>query len=69
MRLKSKGINVLGVTDHGLFRSIYFFDPVNDIRLEYAWNVTELDEEDSRLAWAALDTWVKGSVPANKSIR
>ncbi len=66
--LESKGISVLGITDHGLFRSIYFFDPVNDIRLEYACNVTELDEEDSRLAWAALDTWVKGNVPANKSI-
>jgi len=66
--LESKGISVLGITDHGLFRSVYFFDPVNDIRLEYAWNVTELDDEDSRLAWAALDTWVKGRVPANKSI-
>jgi glyoxylase I family protein len=32
-RLQAHGIQVLGVTDHRIFKSIYFFDP-NGIRLE-----------------------------------
>ena len=32
-RLQAHGIEVLGVTDHHVFKSIYFFDP-NGIRLE-----------------------------------
>ena len=32
-RLEANGIEVLGVTDHHIFKSIYFFDP-NGIRLE-----------------------------------
>jgi glyoxylase I family protein len=32
-RLETHGIEVLGVTDHRVFKSIYFFDP-NGIRLE-----------------------------------
>jgi glyoxylase I family protein len=32
-RLEAHGIAVLGVTDHRVFQSIYFFDP-NGIRLE-----------------------------------
>jgi glyoxylase I family protein len=32
-RLQAHGIEVLGVTDHHIFNSIYFFDP-NGIRLE-----------------------------------
>lgn len=32
-RLQSHGVEVLGVTDHRVFKSIYFFDP-NGIRLE-----------------------------------
>ncbi|MDD0817230.1 VOC family protein [Curvibacter sp. HBC28] len=32
-RLQAHGVEVLGVTDHHIFKSIYFFDP-NGIRLE-----------------------------------
>ena len=32
-RLEAHGVEVLGVTDHHIFKSIYFFDP-NGIRLE-----------------------------------
>ena len=32
-RLQAHGIEVLGITDHRVFQSIYFFDP-NGIRLE-----------------------------------
>lgn len=35
--LEANGIDVLGVTDHGLFHSIYFFDP-NGHRLELTYN-------------------------------
>ena len=33
LRLQAEGIEVLGVTDHHIFKSIYFFDP-NGVRLE-----------------------------------
>lgn len=36
-RLLERGIDVVGPTDHGLFRSIYFFDP-NGHRLELTCN-------------------------------
>ena len=32
-RLQAEGVEVLGVTDHHIFKSIYFFDP-NGVRLE-----------------------------------
>lgn len=35
--LKSKGVDVLGPVNHGVFKSIYFFDP-NGHRLELAAN-------------------------------
>jgi len=37
-RIEARGIEVVGPTDHGLFKSIYFFDP-NGHRLELAANV------------------------------
>jgi catechol-2,3-dioxygenase len=37
-RIEVRGIEVVGPTDHGLFKSIYFFDP-NGHRLELAANV------------------------------
>lgn len=35
--LENNGIDVLGITDHGLFHSIYFFDP-NGHRIELAYD-------------------------------
>ncbi len=37
-RIEERGVEVLGPTDHGLFKSIYFFDP-NGHRVELAANV------------------------------
>jgi catechol 2,3-dioxygenase-like lactoylglutathione lyase family enzyme len=34
VELESEGIEVIGPTDHGIIYSIYFRDPINDIRLE-----------------------------------
>lgn len=57
-RLLARGIEVVGPTDHGLFHSIYFFDP-NGHRLELTVNTGS--EEDLRrareLAPAMLEEW------------
>lgn len=48
-RLQDAGVEVLGITDHGFVRSIYFFDP-NGIRLEFS-----VDMEDENVSQAAID--------------
>ncbi len=57
-RVQSHGIDVLGPTDHGLFKSIYFFDP-NGHRLELAVNTgTAADQARARaVAPAMLEEW------------
>ena len=57
-RLEAKGIAVVGVTDHTIFKSIYFFDP-NGHRVELAAD-TATDEQMSRLdavKWDMLAEW------------
>ncbi len=56
--LEAQGVKVLGPTYHGLFRSIYFFDP-NGHRLELACNIGSVDQimEAESLAPAMLDEW------------
>jgi len=59
-RLEQAGIEVVGVTDHGFVRSIYFFDP-NGIRLELTTRTAPaatLDEYKAS-AHAALADWVR----------
>lgn len=57
-RLEASGIDVLGVTDHTIFKSIYFFDP-NGHRVELAADTAtpeqmrQLDE----VKWAMLEEW------------
>ena len=57
-RLEAAGIEVLGVTDHTIFKSIYFFDP-NGHRVELAADTAtpeqmrQLDE----VKWAMLEEW------------
>ena len=43
LRLQDAGLDVLGPVDHGIFRSIYFFDP-NGHRLELAANTATADD-------------------------
>lgn len=52
-RLESAGIDVLGPVNHGIFDSIYFFDP-NGHRLELACNKGS-DDDLARLAAVAED--------------
>ena len=56
--IQGQGIDVLGPTFHGIFKSIYFFDP-NGHRLELACNIgtTEQYAELERVAPLMLDEW------------
>ena len=57
-RLEAAGVPVLGVTDHHIIESIYFFDP-NGIRVELTTPTVPQSEMDAhaRTARAALDAW------------
>ena len=56
--LEANGVQVLGVTDHGAFHSIYFFDP-NGHRLELACDIAtdEQMQELRRVAPDMLEEW------------
>jgi catechol 2,3-dioxygenase-like lactoylglutathione lyase family enzyme len=56
--IEAQGIDVVGPTFHGIFRSIYFFDP-NGHRLELACNIgsTEQLAELKRVAPLMLAEW------------
>lgn len=56
--IESCGVDVLGPTDHGLFKSIYFFDP-NGHRLELAVNTGSDAQRRAaqQVAPAMLEEW------------
>ena len=57
-RLEAEGVAVLGVTDHHIFKSIYFFDP-NGVRMELTAQVADEFQmlQESKTAHARLDEW------------
>lgn len=57
-RIEAAGLEVLGPVNHGIFRSIYFFDP-NGHRLELAANTCTAQEmsELHRVAPDMLEEW------------
>jgi catechol 2,3-dioxygenase-like lactoylglutathione lyase family enzyme len=57
-RLEGHGIEVLGVTDHHIFHSIYFFDP-NGVRLELTAQLADEFQmlQESKTAHARLADW------------
>ena len=59
-RLLSHGVEVIGVTDHHVFKSIYFFDP-NGVRLELSAQVADEFQmlQESRTAHARLHEWTE----------
>jgi catechol 2,3-dioxygenase-like lactoylglutathione lyase family enzyme len=59
-RLEAAGIEVLGPTDHTIFKSIYFFDP-NGHRLELAANTgtPEMMNKLDEVKWDMLEEWAK----------
>jgi catechol-2,3-dioxygenase len=59
--LEAQGVDVLGVTDHGAFHSIYFFDP-NGHRVELACPDPDEAAIHARLdavKWDMLEEWSK----------
>jgi len=57
--LERNGVKVLGVTDHGAFHSIYFFDPSGH-RIELAYPDPEEEATLKRLEavkWLMLEEW------------
>ena len=59
-RLLDAGVDVIGPTNHTIFKSIYFFDP-NGIRLELSAQVAppEQMQRESLQVRAQLDAWTQ----------
>jgi catechol 2,3-dioxygenase-like lactoylglutathione lyase family enzyme len=59
-RLERHGVEVLGVTDHKIIESIYFFDP-NGLRVELTTRTASAEEmaEGERQAPARLAEWTR----------
>jgi len=57
-RLQAAGIEVIGPTDHTIFKSIYFFDP-NGHRLELACDTASADMSArlDAVKWDMLEEW------------
>lgn len=57
-RLEAAGVPVIGITDHTIFKSIYFFDP-NGHRLELAANTgtPEMMQKLDDVKWDMLEEW------------
>ena len=57
-RLQEAGIDVIGVTNHTIFKSIYFFDP-NGHRLELSANTktAEMGRMLDEVKWEMLNEW------------
>jgi catechol 2,3-dioxygenase-like lactoylglutathione lyase family enzyme len=57
-RAEARGLDVIGPTHHGIFKSIYFFDP-NGHRLEVACDIHTEEQmaELHRVAPAMLEEW------------
>lgn len=59
--LEKNGVEVLGVTDHSIFHSIYFFDPSGH-RVELACDDPEAEAMNKKLddvKWDMLEEWSK----------
>lgn len=58
--IQASGVEVLGPVNHGIFKSIYFFDP-NGHRLELAANTGTPEQmaELNRVAPLMIDEWAK----------
>ncbi len=65
--LEDNGVKVLGITNHGIFHSIYFFDP-NGHRLELTYNDVHAEEKIAKITeemkTEMLDEWSKNQTCA-----
>ncbi len=66
--LEKKNIEVLGITDHGIIKSIYFFDP-NGHRLELTCTTgTEAEMKNlKKIAPEMLEEWSKTKTPPKQA--
>ena len=57
-RLQARGIDVVGITDHAIFKSIYFHD-CNGHRLELAADIAtpEMQQRLDAVKWDMLEEW------------
>ena len=62
-RLEANGIDVVGITNHTIFKSIYFIDP-NGHRIELATNANtpEISRELDNVKWDMLNEWSKTKI-------
>ncbi len=61
-RLEAAGFDVHGAVDHGLFWSIYFYDP-NNIPLEATWGFMDVIEAPAIVDDEPMDIAAEGSKP------
>ena len=67
-QLEDSGLEVIGPTDHGIIRSIYFFDP-NGHRIELTC-VTATDAQLNKLdeiKWEMLEEWSRSKTTSKKA--
>ncbi len=59
-RMQADGIDVIGPTEHTIFKSIYFHDP-NGHRLELAFNTAtpEMSRKLDDVKWDMLEEWAR----------
>jgi catechol 2,3-dioxygenase-like lactoylglutathione lyase family enzyme len=60
-RVEAAGVEVEGAVDHGLFWSIYFFDPHNNIPLEATWQFMKLEQTPAISEDDPLDIAAEGA--------
>ncbi|NDC60658.1 MAG: VOC family protein [Betaproteobacteria bacterium] len=67
-RLQAHGVEVLGITDHRIFKSIYFFDP-NGIRLELSAQLAPASQmhEESLTVHQQLQAWNEHKIAQRKA--
>jgi len=66
-KLKGMGIDVLGPVDHKIIYSVYFHDPVNDLRLEITTPLRPDWNDQGPAAQAALADWSEAKRRAAQS--
>jgi catechol 2,3-dioxygenase-like lactoylglutathione lyase family enzyme len=62
-RLEAAGIEVEGAVDHGIFWSIYFYDPDNNIPLEATWQFMDILKYPAISEDDPLDIAAEGADP------
>lgn len=67
--LTEQGLHVIGPVDHTIIYSIYFRDPVNDIRLEITTPLRPDWNDQAEAARVALTDWVDAKRTARESAR